>query len=39
LRTQIETQTGIRLTPKMIATFNTARTLAAHLSEALSSEA
>jgi mycocerosic acid synthase len=39
LRTQIETQTGIRLTPKMIATFNTARTLAAHLSEALSSQA
>ena len=38
LRTQIETQTGIRLTPKTIATFNTARTLAAHLSEALSSE-
>jgi acyl transferase domain-containing protein/acyl carrier protein len=39
LRTQIETQTGIRLTPKMIATFNTARTLAAHLSETLSSQA
>ena len=39
LRTQIETQTGIRLTPKTIATYNTARTLAGHLTETLVSEA
>jgi NADPH:quinone reductase-like Zn-dependent oxidoreductase/acyl carrier protein len=39
LRTQIETQTGIRLTPKTIATYNTARTLAGHLTETLTTEA
>ncbi len=35
LRTSIETQTGIRLSPKTIVTYNTARTLGAHLSETL----
>ncbi len=35
LRTHIETQTGVRLTPKTIVTYNTARTLAAHLTETL----
>jgi len=39
LRTQIETQTGVRLTPKTIATYNTARTLAGHLTEILVNEA
>ena len=39
LRTQIETQTGVRLTPKTIATYNTARTLAGHLTETLVTEA
>jgi acyl carrier protein len=38
LRTQIETQTGVRLTPKTIATYNTARTLAGHLTEALAAD-
>ena len=38
LRTQIETQTGVRLTPKTIATYNTARTLAGHLTEALATD-
>ncbi|MCB0939927.1 MAG: type I polyketide synthase [Mycobacterium sp.] len=38
LRTRIETETGIRLTPKAIAAHNTARALARHLSEALSAE-
>ena len=36
LRTHIETQTGMRVTPKTIVTYNTARTLAGHLTEALS---
>ena len=36
LRTHIETQTGVRITPKTIVTYNTARTLAGHLAEALS---
>ena len=36
LRTHIETQTGVRVTPKTIVTYNTARTLAGHLTEALS---
>jgi acyl carrier protein len=35
LRTHIETQTGIRVTQKTIVTYNTARTLAGHLTEAL----
>ncbi len=35
LRTHIETQTGIRLTPKTIVTYNTARALAGHLTETL----
>jgi acyl carrier protein len=36
LRARIETETGIRLTPKTIATHNTVRALAEHLSEKLS---
>ncbi|MCI4674265.1 sulfolipid-1 biosynthesis phthioceranic/hydroxyphthioceranic acid synthase [Candidatus Mycolicibacterium alkanivorans] len=36
LRTHIETQTGVRVTPKTIVTYNTARTLAGYLTEALS---
>ena len=39
LRTSIETQTGVRISPKTIVTYNTARTLAAHLSETLTSGA
>lgn len=35
LRTHIENQTGVRVTAKTIVTFNTARALAAHLTEAL----
>jgi acyl transferase domain-containing protein/acyl carrier protein len=35
LRTHIETQTGIRLTPKTIVTYSTPRALAGHLTEAL----
>jgi len=35
LRTHIETQTGIRLTPKTIVTYNTPRALAGHLTETL----
>ena len=35
LRTHIENQTGIRVTPKTIVTHNTARALAAYLTEAL----
>jgi acyl carrier protein len=35
LRTHIETQTGVRVTPKTIVTYNTVRTLAGHLTEAL----
>jgi acyl carrier protein len=35
LRTHIETQTGVRVTPKTIVTYNTVRTLAGHLNEAL----
>ncbi len=35
LRTHIETQTGIRLTPKTIVTYSTARALAGHLTETL----
>ena len=38
LRTHIETQTGVRVTPKTIVTYNTARMLAGHLTEALSGE-
>ncbi|CAN5129254.1 mycocerosate synthase [soil metagenome] len=38
LRTHIETQTGIRISPKTIVTYNTARTLAGHLTETLESE-
>ena len=36
LRTHIESQTGVRVTAKTIVTFNTARALAGHLTEALS---
>lgn len=35
LRTSIETQTGVRISPKTIVTYNTARSLATHLSEVL----
>ncbi|MET0702063.1 MAG: SDR family NAD(P)-dependent oxidoreductase, partial [Mycobacterium sp.] len=35
LRTHIETQTGVRVTPKTIVTFNTVRSLAGHLNETL----
>ena len=38
LRTHIETQTGVRVTPKIIVTYNTVRTLAGHLAETLSPE-
>jgi acyl transferase domain-containing protein/acyl carrier protein len=38
IRTQIETETGIRITPKAIATHNTVRALAQHLSDTLSAE-
>jgi acyl transferase domain-containing protein/acyl carrier protein len=38
LRTRIETETGLRITPKAIAAHNTARALARHLSEALLAE-
>jgi acyl transferase domain-containing protein/NADPH:quinone reductase-like Zn-dependent oxidoreductase/acyl carrier protein len=38
LRTRIETETGIRVTPKAVATHNTVRALADHLSEMLSDE-
>ncbi|GLP77826.1 polyketide synthase [Mycobacterium antarcticum] len=39
LRTHIETQTGIRLTPKTIVTFGTPRALAGHLTETLDGSA
>jgi acyl transferase domain-containing protein/NADPH:quinone reductase-like Zn-dependent oxidoreductase/NAD(P)-dependent dehydrogenase (short-subunit alcohol dehydrogenase family)/acyl carrier protein len=35
LRTRVEAETGVRITPKTIATFNTARALGQHLSETL----
>jgi acyl transferase domain-containing protein/NAD(P)-dependent dehydrogenase (short-subunit alcohol dehydrogenase family)/acyl carrier protein len=35
LRTHIETQTGVRISPKTIIAYNTARMLAGHLSELL----
>jgi acyl carrier protein len=38
LRTRIETETGIRITPKAIATHNTVRALARHLSDTMSAE-
>ena len=38
LRTRIETEAGIRITPKAIATYNTVRALAKHLSDTLSAE-
>jgi acyl transferase domain-containing protein/NADPH:quinone reductase-like Zn-dependent oxidoreductase/NAD(P)-dependent dehydrogenase (short-subunit alcohol dehydrogenase family)/acyl carrier protein len=38
LRTRIETETGIRITPRAIATHNTARTLAKHLSDTLATD-
>jgi mycocerosic acid synthase len=38
LRTRIEAETGIRITPKAIATYNTARALGLHLSETLVAE-
>ncbi len=38
MRTHIETETGIRLSPKVIATHNTGRALADHLAETLAEE-
>ncbi len=38
LRTRIETEAGIRLTPKAIATYNTVSALAEHLLDTLSAE-
>ncbi|MFV8316603.1 sulfolipid-1 biosynthesis phthioceranic/hydroxyphthioceranic acid synthase [Mycobacterium sp. 23] len=38
MRTHIETETGIRLSPKVIATHNTARALADHLADTLAEE-
>jgi acyl transferase domain-containing protein/acyl carrier protein len=38
LRTRIETETGMRVTPKAIATYNTVRALARHLADTLSAE-
>ncbi|VBA49881.1 Mycocerosic acid synthase [Mycobacterium attenuatum] len=38
MRTHIETETGIRLSPKVIATHNTARALAQHLADTLAEE-
>ncbi|WP_205877185.1 sulfolipid-1 biosynthesis phthioceranic/hydroxyphthioceranic acid synthase [Mycobacterium camsae] len=38
MRTHIETETGIRLSPKVIATHNTARALAEHLAQTLAEE-
>jgi NADPH:quinone reductase-like Zn-dependent oxidoreductase/NAD(P)-dependent dehydrogenase (short-subunit alcohol dehydrogenase family)/acyl carrier protein len=38
LRARIETEAGVRLTPKTIATYNTVRQLANHLSDTLSHE-
>ncbi len=38
LRTSIETQTGIRISPKTIVSHNTARSLATHLSESLAAQ-
>ena len=38
LRPSSETPTGVRVSPKTLVTHNTARSLAAHLSEALGAE-
>ncbi|WP_204800808.1 sulfolipid-1 biosynthesis phthioceranic/hydroxyphthioceranic acid synthase [Mycobacterium riyadhense] len=38
MRTHLETETGIRLSPKVIATHNTARALAQHLADMLAEE-
>ncbi len=38
LRTRIEAEIGIRITPKAIATYNSARALSLHLTETLASE-
>jgi mycocerosic acid synthase len=38
LRARIETEAGVRLSPKTIATHNTVRDLAKHLSDTLSAE-
>ncbi|OBH80429.1 polyketide synthase [Mycobacterium scrofulaceum] len=39
LRTRIEAETGIRITPKVVATYNSARSLSLHLTETLVAEA
>ncbi|MCV7090992.1 sulfolipid-1 biosynthesis phthioceranic/hydroxyphthioceranic acid synthase [Mycobacterium interjectum] len=38
LRTRIEAETGLRITPRTIATYNSARALGLHLSETLASD-
>ncbi|WP_055404743.1 MULTISPECIES: sulfolipid-1 biosynthesis phthioceranic/hydroxyphthioceranic acid synthase [unclassified Mycobacterium] len=38
LRTRIEAETGIRITPKVVATYNSARSLSLHLTETLVAE-
>jgi mycocerosic acid synthase len=38
MRTHVETETGIRLSPKVIATHNTVRALAQHLADTLAEE-
>ncbi len=38
LRTRIETETGLRITPKTVATYNTVQALAGHLCELLSAQ-
>ena len=38
LRTRIETESGIRLTPNAVGTNNTVRTLAEHLSDVLAAD-
>ena len=38
LRTSLETATGVRISPKKVVTYNTARSLAIHLSDTLGSE-
>jgi mycocerosic acid synthase len=38
MRTHVETETGIRLSPKVIATHNTSRALAQHLADELSEQ-
>jgi acyl carrier protein len=39
LRTSLETATGVRISPKTVVAYNTARSLAVHLSDTLRTEA